>query len=116
MVGPVDPTHQIYGAFHEWWSSRGYDPTFGRKLPALFERCGLQNIRHEASARVVPGGSPWGCWWKQTLEGIRANEEASGSLTRKRQEEYQQLMPPFTEPSVWLLSELLHACWGQRLQ
>jgi SAM-dependent methyltransferase len=116
MVGPVDPTHRLYGAFHEWWSSRGYDPTFGRKLPALFERCGLQNIRHESSAQVVRGGSPWACWWKQTLEGIRANEEAAGSLTRAREQEYQQLMAPFTDPSVWLLSELLHACWGQRLQ
>jgi SAM-dependent methyltransferase len=116
MVGPVDPTHRLYGALHEWWSSRGYDPTFGRKLPALFERCGLQNIRHESSAQVVRGGSPWACWWKQTLEGIRANEEAAGSLTRAREQEYQQLMAPFTDPSVWLLSELRHACWGQRLQ
>jgi SAM-dependent methyltransferase len=117
MVGPVDPTHRHYGdAFNEWWSSRGYDPTFGRKLPALFERCGLQNIRHEASAQVVRGGSPWACWWKQTLEGIRANEDAAGSLTRAREQEYQQLMAPFTDTSVWLLSELLHACWGQRLQ
>jgi SAM-dependent methyltransferase len=116
MVGPVDPTHRLYGAFHEWWSSRGYDPTFGRKLPALFERCGLQNIAHESSARVVRGGSPWACWWKQTLEGIRANEEAAGSLPRAREQEYQQLMAPFADPSVWFLSELLHACWGQRLQ
>jgi SAM-dependent methyltransferase len=116
LVGPVDPTHRLYGAFQEWWSSRGYDPTFGRKLPALFERCGLQNVRHESSAQVVRGGSPWACWWKQTLEGIRANEEAAGSLTRAREQEYQQLMAPFTDPSVWLLSELLHACWGQRLE
>jgi SAM-dependent methyltransferase len=113
LVGPVDSTHRYHGAFQDWWSSRGYDPTFGRKLPALFERCGLQNIRHEASARVVRGGSPWACWWKQTLEGIRANEEAAGTLTRAQEQQYQQLMAPFTDPSEWLLSELLHACWGQ---
>jgi hypothetical protein len=64
---------------------------------------------------VVRGGSPWARWWKQTLEGIRANEQAAGRLTSEQENEYQQLMAPFTEPSVWLHSELLHACWGQRL-
>jgi len=40
-------------------SSRGAaDPIFGRKLPVLFERCGLENIRHEATAEVVRGRSP----------------------------------------------------------
>jgi hypothetical protein len=27
----------------EWWVLRGYDPAFGRKLPALFEHYGLEN-------------------------------------------------------------------------
>jgi SAM-dependent methyltransferase len=46
-VAPVDPTHPLSAGYHdawrggEWWASRGYDPTFGRNLPALFERCGL---------------------------------------------------------------------------
>ena len=114
LVGPVDAAPPYDSAYQEWWAARGYDPTFGRKLPALFERSGLENIRHEATARVVRGGSPWARWWKQTLEGIRANEQAAGRLTSAQEIEYQQLMAPFTEPSVWLHSELLHACWGQR--
>ena len=119
-VGPVDPTHPLYARYHdawqdgEWWASRGYDPTFGRKVPALFERCGLQNIRHEASAEVVRGGSPWARWWKETLEGIRASEQADGSLTVAREREYEALLAPFSDPSAWLLNELLHSCWGQR--
>jgi SAM-dependent methyltransferase len=70
---PVDPSHPYYACFHgayqggEWWASRGYDPTFGRKLPVLFERCGLENIRHEATAEVVRGGSLWARWWQKTL-------------------------------------------------
>jgi SAM-dependent methyltransferase len=120
-VAPVDPAHPSYGLYHDawqgggWWASRGYDPTFGRKLPALFERCGLQNIRHEASAEVVRGGSPWARWWKETLEGIRASEQADGSLTGAREQEYQTLTAASTDPSLWFLSELLHACGGQRL-
>jgi SAM-dependent methyltransferase len=120
-VAPVDPAHPLSASYHEawqgggWWASRGYDPAFGRKLPALFERCGLENIRHAATAEVVRGGSPWARWWKETLEGIRASEQADGSLTAARTREYQTLMAPFTDPSFWVLSELLHGCRGQRL-
>lgn len=120
MVAPVDPTHSQFSLYHrvwkngEWWAERGYDPTFGRKLPMLFERCGLVNIRHEASAAVVRGGSPWGQWWRQSLHGIRASEQADGSLTEERDKEYGTLTAPLTDPSFWFLSALIHACWGQR--
>ena len=50
-------------ARRSWWTARGYDKAFGQKLPALFERCGLQDIRHEAATEVVRGGSPWARWW-----------------------------------------------------
>jgi SAM-dependent methyltransferase len=119
-VAPVDPTHPLYARYHsawqggEWWASRGYDPIFGRKLPTLFERCGLQNIHHEASAEVVRGGSPWARWWKGSLEGIRASERTDGSLTSVREQEYQALTAPLDDPSFWLLSVLLHGCRGQR--
>jgi SAM-dependent methyltransferase len=120
-VAPVDPTHPNYASYHyawqggEWWALRGYDPAFGRKLPALFERCGLQNIHHEASAEVVRGGSPWAQWWRGSLEGMRASEQADGSLTGAREEEYQALTAPLNDPSFWLLSVLLHGCRGQRV-
>ena len=48
--GSVDPSHPSYQIYHDawrngdWWISRGYDPVFGRKLPALFERCGLRRF------------------------------------------------------------------------
>jgi SAM-dependent methyltransferase len=119
-VAPVDPSHPQYTRYHdawpggEWWAARGYDPVFGRKLPALFERCGLENIRHEASAEVVRGGSVWSSWWRQSLEGIRASEHAEGSLTEAREREYQALTAPLVDPSFWFLTVLLHACWGQR--
>jgi SAM-dependent methyltransferase len=120
MVSPVESTHPLYRRYQEawqggeWWAKRGYDPFFGRKLPAFFERCGLQNIGHEANAEVVQGGSAWAQWWKGTLEGIRAYDEAEGSLTEAREHEYQALSAPLDDQSVWLLSELLHSCWGQR--
>ncbi len=120
MVTPVDPSHPHYALYHrawkngEWWTVRGYDPAFGRKLPALFERCGLANIHHEASASVVRGSSPWARWWQQSLEGIRAFEHTNGSLTEVRIEEYQTLTMPLTDSSFWFLTALIHSCRGQR--
>jgi SAM-dependent methyltransferase len=119
-VAPVDPFHPYYARYHstyrdgEYWTSRGYDPTFGRKLPALFERCGLEHIRHEATAEVVRGGSAWARWWQETLEAIRTWERSDGRLTEAREEEYKVLTAPWADPSFWFLSALVHACWGQR--
>ena len=119
-VGPVDPSHTYYGPYQrtwrsgEWWASRGYDPTFGRKLSVLFEPCGLENIRHEVTAEVVSGGSPWAHWWQQTLEAIRGWELADHGLMETREEEYKALMAPWTDQSFWFLTALVHACWGQR--
>jgi SAM-dependent methyltransferase len=119
-VAPVDPSDPYSDSYNrawqggEWWASRGYDPTFGRKLPVLFEHCGLENIGHEATAEVVRGGSPWARWWWKTLDAIRSWEEADGALAETREQEYKVLRAPLKEPSFWFLTALLHACRGQR--
>lgn len=119
-IAPVDPSHPYsaqYDRIHrggEWWTSRGYDPTFGRKLPMLFERCGLQNISHATTAEVVRGGSEWARWWQETLEGIRDWERANGRLTQSQDEEYGTLLAPWADPSFWFLNALIHGCQGQR--
>jgi SAM-dependent methyltransferase len=118
-VAPVDPAHPLYERYQkiwrdgEWWAERGYDPVFGRKLPALFERCGLQNIHHEVTAEVVRGTSTWGRWWLQTLDVMRATDGVANPA-RARQEEYAALMTPWSDPTFWFLSALLHGCSGQR--
>jgi SAM-dependent methyltransferase len=119
-VATVDSSHPHHASYHgayrdgEWWASRGYDPRFGRKLPALFERCGLENIGHEATAQVVRGNSPWARWWRLTFEAIRSWEQADHSLTNAREEEYKALLAPWGDPSFWFLNALIHGCWAQR--
>jgi SAM-dependent methyltransferase len=116
--GPVDPSHPLYQGFHrawrngDWWVARGYDPVFGRKLPALFERCGLEVVGHEACTEVVRGGSPWARWFAETLEVMHAL--GGGAASEIQQREHDQIVATFADPSVWVLRELLHACWGRR--
>jgi SAM-dependent methyltransferase len=116
-AAPVDPAHPLYDAYRrvwrdgDWWTDRGYDKAFGQKLPALFERCGLQDIRHEAATEVVRGGSPWARWWAVTLEII--NELGGGGELDRHQLEV--MTSALADPTVWLLRELLHACWGRRV-
>jgi len=116
-AAPVDPAHPLYDGYRrawrdgDWWTSRGYDKAFGQKLPSLFERCGLEDIGHEASTEVVRGGSPWARWWAVTLEVI--NElGGGGSIVDRRGLEVTSTA--LGDPTVWLLRELLHACWGRR--
>ena len=119
-VVPVNPFHPMYERYQqvwrkgEWWTARGYDPEFGRKLPALIEHCGLQSIRHEAHAEVLRATSPWGRWWLQTLEVMRASDETAGVLTEAREEEYEILTAPWSDPSFWFQTAVIHACWAQR--
>src|SRR3954465_8441309 len=67
----------------DWWTVRGYDKAFGRGLPALFDRCGLEDIRHEAATEAVRGGSDWARWWAVTLEGM--NEQGGGDESDRRE-------------------------------
>jgi SAM-dependent methyltransferase len=113
----VDPAHPLYDGYRrawrdgDWWTSRGYDKAFGQKLPALFERCGLQDIRHEAATEVVRGGSPWARWWAVTLEVIN---ELGGGGSESDRRELEAMTTALADPTVWLMRELLHACWGRR--
>ena len=117
-AAPVDPSHPLYAGYHDawrdgdWWTVRGYDKVFGRKLPALFERCGLEEIRHEAATEVVRGGSPWARWWAVTLEVI--NELDGGGAVESYRRELDVITRALADPTVWVLRELLHACWGRR--
>jgi len=113
---PVDPAHPRYDDYHrvwrdgDWWTVRGYDKTFGRRLPALFERCGLEDVHAEGSTEVVRGGSPWPTWWIPTLEVMNelggADESSRGDVA--------VMTAALADPTVWVHREVLHACWGRR--
>ena len=47
-----------------------------------------------------------------TLEVI--NELGSGGAVESYQHELKVMTAALADPSVWLMRELLHACWGRR--
>ena len=118
-VGPVDPAHPSYAKYHEawrngdWWVERGFDPVFGRKLPALFERAGLSDVVAESSTEVVRGGSSWALWYAETLDVM--HRLGGGATSDAQQVEHDLITSTFRDPSVWLMREILHACSGRRL-
>ena len=113
---PVDPAHPRYDDYQrvwrdgDWWTVRGYDKTFGRRLPALFERAGLEDIRAESSSEVVRGGSPWPTWWIPTLEVI---DELGGADEASRAD-VAVMTEALADPTLWVHREVLHACWGRK--
>ena len=88
----------------------GYDPRFGRTLPALFERSGLENINHETSTAVVRGGCGRGGTGKASTSSPRPREASPRNKDVSRRSSHQRS----ADPSVWSLRELLHACSGRR--
>ena len=117
-AAPTDPSHPLYAGYHDawrdgdWWTVRGYDKVFGRKLPALFERCGLDEIHHEAATELVRGGSLWTRWWAVSLEVI--NKLGGGGAVESYRRELDVITTALADPTVWIMRELLHACWGRR--
>ena len=117
MTAPVDPCHPRHAPFHaawrdgDWWASRGYDPAFGRKLPALLERCGLEHIGHNATSEAVRGGSPWTRWYAESLDVIN---RLGGATDESQQQDHELIVATFRDPTVWFLREMLHATWGRR--
>jgi hypothetical protein len=58
----------------------------------------------------VRGGSPWARWWAVTLEVM--NELGDPDESDRR--EVEVMTTALADPTVWLMRELLHACWGRR--
>jgi SAM-dependent methyltransferase len=127
LPGPVDPSHPLTGPhdavyrYGGWWSDRGFNPTFGRTLPVLFQRAGLVDIRHEAKSEVVPGDSPWARWWADSMEVVASqlgrSDAAAGEIGAGEigpDGEIAAVCAPFRDPTAWVTRELLHACWGRR--
>ena len=104
------PSTSACGSDGDWWTVRGYDKHFGRKLPALFERSGLEEIRSEAATEVVRGGSIWPRWWIPTLEVI---DEQGGADDASRRD-VAVMTEALGDPTLWVHREVLHACWGRR--
>lgn len=72
----------------------------------LFARCGLADVRHEATTEVVRGGSRWARWWAVTLEVI--NELGGGGSIEPYRSELDAIGATLADRTVWVMRELPH--------
>jgi ubiquinone/menaquinone biosynthesis C-methylase UbiE len=118
-MAAADMTHPLAEAFNRQMeaaavsirSTNTIDATAGRGLYARLERAGFADVRHEAIARLVPGGSPLARWFVQSTEATRAFYLSRGT---DYTDGIDLAIRAFSDPSFRLLSTLEHCVWGRK--
>ncbi|UFP95852.1 class I SAM-dependent methyltransferase [Gloeobacter morelensis] len=93
------------------YTAMGIDPSFGRRLPALCQDLGLENVAAEADLPVVPGGSGVARMMGVSLTHLTERLAATGAANQKDVEQYARLAG---DPKVWGLYYTTIATWGQK--
>lgn len=88
----------------------GYDPAYGRDLPARLEAVGLAGVDAEGRSLLVRGGSPFAAFYRLSLERMRDALEATGAM---RAGEIDRALGLLADPATLLSSPTLVAAWGR---
>jgi SAM-dependent methyltransferase len=117
--GAADPGHPRAAAFDRnsrdlWTALKAagtMDFEFGRRLPALLEKCGLRNFGHEGVTLASRGGEPLARFFQMSSELVRARIVAAGVL---RDADYDELHRAYEDPSFWFVGFTMFGAWGRR--
>jgi SAM-dependent methyltransferase len=102
---------RLWKALRELGHRRGMDSAWARRVPALLQQLGLQQVGTDVDMPFFNGGSPAAEFWRLTAEQLLPQMEAQGLLTRQELAEATTLM---RDPSVWLFGPAMVATWGRR--
>jgi 2-polyprenyl-3-methyl-5-hydroxy-6-metoxy-1,4-benzoquinol methylase len=86
------------------------DLDFGRRLPALVEEQGLQELGHDATTFTGRGGSPLARNRQMTLQLLRGRLVAAGVLTES---DFDDLHQALEDPSFWFVGFTSFGAWGR---
>jgi SAM-dependent methyltransferase len=86
------------------------DSYFGRRLPALVERQGLQDLGHDGVTFTGRGRGPLACNRQMTLQLFRARCVAAGVLTEA---DFEELDRALDDPSFWFVGFTSFGAWGR---
>jgi len=87
------------------------DPTFGRRLPALFEMVGMQDLRHEGVTMVGRGGDAYSRFIQMTNELLKVRFVSAGVLTAA---DFDELHRDYDDPSLWFIGFTCFGVLGRR--
>jgi 2-polyprenyl-3-methyl-5-hydroxy-6-metoxy-1,4-benzoquinol methylase len=113
-VFPIDTLAEgVYGetlsAFIDAFQAAGAATTFGRELPALFDRAGLEAVEPLCTVPVYRGGSPWAAVNTASITQIRPLMLAAGA-TEALLDEMGRLMEDRTQ---WLHHFAIYSVRGR---
>jgi SAM-dependent methyltransferase len=89
----------------------GFDPNFGRRLPAALEAAGLENVEAEGRAHLIRGGSPETSFFRLSVSSLRESLVERGALS---EEEIERALSEFDNPATTAVSPILVSGWGMR--
>jgi SAM-dependent methyltransferase len=87
------------------------DPTFGRRLPALLERLGVQELGHEGATLIGRGGAPVARFAQMSCALLRDRCVGAGALTAA---DFDELHRDYSDPSFWFVGFTSFGAWGRR--
>lgn len=101
---------RLWEAMSETAQRRGMDTAWGRKVPELLQRQGLEAVGTDVDIPFFNGGSPAAEFYRLTAEQLLPQMEAHGLLTGPELAEATSLM---RSPSHWLFAPAMVATWGR---
>jgi SAM-dependent methyltransferase len=108
---PDELYEKVVDAILDFMAEAGFDPLFGRRLVALLDAAGLEDVRAEGRARVYRGGSPETAFGRLSLESLGEPLVAAGRLSRA---EVDEALRRIEDPTTTYVSPLMVAAWGRR--
>jgi SAM-dependent methyltransferase len=106
---PQEEFEKVADAVLGLMAEAGFDPHFGRRLPAELEAAGLEGVQAEGRVRLVRGGTPETAFFRLSLDSLRGTLLERGLLTGN---EVEHALAGFDDPATTGITPILVSAWG----
>ena len=118
-MAATDPGHRLSAPFDRTVRSvmaqidleQRFDPWFGRRLPGLVERLGVEAAGYEATVTIRRGGSPEATLHRESIGRAREQMLATNRVTAG---DFDGLLEATADPSFTFFDAVSVAAWGRR--
>lgn len=108
---PQEEFEKVADAVLGLMAEAGFDPNFGRRLPAELEAAGLAEVEAEGRVRLIRGGTPETAFFRLSLDSLRETLLQRGLLA---EDELENALAGLDDPVFTGLSPILVAASGRR--